>query len=90
MSKNNADEYNICVCMTCKDQPEFPTNEFRKHLQDVHHTTKMMGERRMLAHIDAKDYFIWEWAWTIGHIEFIQKSRTKRSKPFGDCNNETY
>ncbi len=71
----------IWTCSACKGSPTFDHEEMMTHLREVHDIdpAKAKGTRTMLAHVDAADWFSWDYEWTIGDLVLKQSICSERN-----------
>jgi len=83
--KNPVVAQNVFKCQTCKSE-EMSYREMFKHLHDAHGMAheRIAGNRRMLSHVDAADWYgscyAWEFSAPAGKVELIQNIVSPRGK----------
>ncbi len=68
-------------CLTCAEEPEFEHKDAMAHFKEVHgiDTKTAKGNKSMLMHMDGRDWFSWDYEWTIGDIKAVQHTVTERA-----------
>ena len=70
--------YNYFICPECDNDAELSPKEFQKHIDEVHGIKSATGKRSMLRHLDAADWFAWDYEWTIEGKKFTQHIKQAR------------
>lgn len=69
--------YNVFQCC----EQEFTQKEVIAHLKEVHQIdTSAPGTRRMIRHIDGKDFFRSDYEWKFGDLVLHQSVQQERAK----------
>lgn len=72
-------EHNFTIFACC--DTEMSHDELKSHLQAAHGITgRILGDRTMLRHLDAAEWFQSDYGWTVGDLVFYQSVRTERAK----------
>jgi len=80
MKRLSNGEFNIWKCLACEGCPEFEKQEFIEHVKQVHKVPEnAKGDRKLLMHLDSRDFFESIYRWTINDLEFTQCVRCKRA-----------
>lgn len=79
--QKNEKEFDRWKCLECADEPEFESNDFVKHLQDVHEIKPgTSGTQQMRMHMDGKDWYQSNYEVVIDGKRFMHLVRNKRNK----------
>jgi len=75
--------FNIFQCRLCPDHPQFeagPESQFTAHMKDVHQMDmKQKFQKSTLNHLDAADWYEWNYEWKHDGVTFaIQSVRNPR------------
>lgn len=75
-----SDNINTCTCLICAET--FTADEFFDHAATVHgvdlRTTK--GQKKMISHMDAREWYQTDYHWTVGDLVFSQSVRMARRR----------
>jgi hypothetical protein len=80
VSKKNTKKFgSTWTCVECGK--DFTHTEMMKHLSEVHKidAKKVKGQKKMLAHMDAAEWFSSDYEWTIEGKKFLQSVVSERS-----------
>ena len=72
------EEWVLWQCNTCEGYPQFEQAEFLEHIKNTHNIIDTKGKREMRSHLDAADWYEWNYEWTIGELTFMQQVHLKR------------
>ena len=77
-----ASSFDVWKCMSCEGEPEFERPEAMRHMQEVHgiDTKTAKGSRKMLMHLDGRDWFQSNYEITINGLVFVNYCRSRRAK----------
>jgi hypothetical protein len=75
-------DFDVWFCQECEGTPQFERAEMMRHLKDVHQIdpTTAKGTRRMIMHLDGRDWFQSNYEWEINGMKFSNQVRCERSK----------
>ena len=78
--KKSSISFNIWKCLACEGEPEFEHPAMMKHLQEVHNidTKTTKASKKMLRHMDAKDWFQSDYEFEVNGLKFINSQRNER------------
>lgn len=63
--------FNVFRCLLCADHPQFVAGTFSTHLADVHQMNpKAKYQKRTLAHLDAADWYQWDYEFLNDGVPF--------------------
>lgn len=66
-------------CLSCEGEPVFEHDEFVEHVRVTHGIpSSAKGQRRMLQHMDGRDFYGSRYEWTIGTIKAIEDTHDER------------
>lgn len=77
-------ESNTFVCQTCVTTETMNSKESIKHLRKVHDfdAKETMGQRSIVCHVDAVDWYKYIYDWKFGEIQMIQTIVVNRKNPW--------